>query len=257
MDLKYFIFSLGLLVASVFAGMALAQQDQSSPPMSLAPITASAGVGSEATIPVDDLVKRLRLSIFEVVAGDLMNCPDQQCLNQMQFFSALKCAANKCAQSDQGAGLDLCFGDFFGKYSTEQKGQISRDMCSVINSSNPDSRQVLLGHFKDINESLLVNIQASVQALNGSASACEAVIKDYVGRYGSHWTYEWYRSLSGCRIVAHERTRAEEENDFAAWFSVLRGTGQCSVIKNSEMRNACSAPGAASPLPPTQTYYGG
>ena len=84
-------------------------------------------------------------------------------------------------------------------------------------------------------------------ALKGSAESCENYIKSYVGAYGygSQWNYRWYRALSGCRILAHESTREQEEKDFYTWLGVVREAGApCPDIVNSELRNACSVPGA-------------
>lgn len=92
-------------------------------------------------------------------------------------------------------------------------------------------------------------------ALKGSAESCENYIKSYVGAYGygSQWNYRWYRALSGCRILAHESTREQEEKDFYTWLGVVREAGDpCSDIVNSELRNACSTPGARFLLPDGQ-----
>jgi hypothetical protein len=123
-------------------------------------------------------------------------------------------------------------------------------ICPFIKFHSAQTRKALVRVLSDPNatEDNVLEDGASLMAFR-SAKSCEDYIKNYVGPYGPQWKLRWYMAISGCRILAHERTRQEEEKDFSTWFGVVKGSGNCSDIINSEMRRACSAPGATSPIP--------
>ena len=259
---RSFIMIAGIIFLVAAAGFAQAQQNNaqgapSTPPMSLAPTSANQGGANASAQSIDAIVSRLNLATFEVASGDISSCTDEPCQMQVRFFNSVRCVLNSCSGSGQNVGLGTCFGKYFEKYSIQEKEQVSSDLCAMIKSPGSESRRVLLGHFNDLSEKLLVNIQAFTQAINGSAPACEQVIKEYMGAYGPQWSYIGYRDLAGCRITAHQRTRKQEEQDFATWIAVGRGLAKCSDISNVDMRDACNTPGAASPEPPRYTTYGG
>jgi hypothetical protein len=99
-----------------------------------------------------------------------------------------------------------------------------------------------------ITEDELVELEAYYLALNESAGSCQNHIKFHVGEFGPQWNYKWYRALSGCRLLSGESILELEESDFYTWFGVERNFN-CAAIDDSEMRNACNAPGATSPSP--------
>ncbi len=76
--------------------------------------------------------------------------------------------------------------------------------------------------------------------------SCENYIKSYVG---TQWSWKWYREVPGCRILARERTRAQEEKDFLIWLGVTKGVGECFDIVNKGMRRFCYDPNVVSPEP--------
>ena len=243
---------MGLSVLFFVAGsdgnMALGETQEAtgSPPMSMA-------LGS--AVPIESLVDQMYLKTYEA-AGDLSLCSeDKHCLKYAKVIKSWICAADACGAGKNNKPVD-CFKDIPKKSSTENLDQINSSFCYLIRSPGSEARRELMGRISvaDGTEHRLVEYGAYLLALKGSALSCENTIKSYVGPYGSKWSSDWYKALSGCRILAHETTRGQEEKDFYTWFGVVQGLNNCSGIINSDMRNACNASGAASPVP---VQYGG
>lgn len=245
-----------LLLASVFTSMAVAQQDANvnsqEKLLTVPAVDVNMPIVNQATDSNGSLVDMLELKMYEVAAGDLLTCVDggKYCLEHAESIKGLLCAANACNGTDNSTGPVDCFERIAQRYSVEKKEQFNSALCSLIKSPSAETRRVMLNYVpEEGTEDRLVEHGAYLMALKESALSCEDYIKNYVGGYGSQWNQKWYRALSGCRILAHESTREQEEKDFHTWFRVVQGVDNCSNILNSEMRDACSAPGAASPAP--------
>jgi hypothetical protein len=243
-----------LFFASAGGSLGLAQQEANNQDQQImTPVSGPSGsAGEEATDSRKLLVDRLNLKTFEAMLGDLSLCgEDNICLRQVEEVKSLVCVAGVCDGTNKSKKPVDCIKEISGKYSKEIEDQINSSMCSLIESPSHVTRQAFLGHFSDpdATEDELVEYGAYLLALKGSAGPCEDSIKNYVGTYLPQWNYQWYRALSGCRILAHETTRDLEEKGFYTWFGVVRGSGSCSDISISEMRDECNAPGAASPVP--------
>jgi hypothetical protein len=229
---------------SVGGSLGLAQQDANNTKPQGQPLMTLASDTREA------LVNKLHLNVYGVITGDVSSCAeDKECVRQMTDFKLLVCAANICDGTDKSKKPLDCFPKISGQYTQEALDQINSLACSVIVSPGVATRKALLKYMVHIEERSLVKSVAYLLAVKGSAMVCESYIKDYVGSYGPQWNSQWYRALSGCRILAGERTVSQEEKDFYTWFGVIQGLGSCSDIFNSDMRHACNAPGAASPVP--------
>ncbi|MBF0504819.1 MAG: hypothetical protein HQL14_06925 [Candidatus Omnitrophica bacterium] len=197
-------------------------------------------------------VDQLDLKTYEVVNGDLSLCQnDMICVKEAKGIKSWRCAQEVCAGTDTSKKPMDCFEGLGGGYTKDVQAQIEASLCSLIKSPSTITRQALLGHMSnpEIKEDILVKRGAYLLALKGDAGSCGHYIKDFVGAYGAQWNSDWYLALSGCRILAGERTRQQEEKDFYTWFGVIKGIGSCADIENGEMREACSAPEAASPVP--------
>jgi hypothetical protein len=116
-------------------------------------------------------------------------------------------------------------------------------ICNMVKSPGIETRQALVKATPEIHEAGMVEGIAYMYAFERNVTACQDEIKNYVGPYGPAWNVRWYRDMSGCRILTKTRTRKEEENDFSIWLG-----GNCSKIVNTEMRSACSTPGAPFPV---------
>ena len=195
----------------------------------------------------------LHLRTFEAATGDLSLCAgDKDCFKYAKEIKAWVCAADVCERKATSKKPLDCWVGGLREYSKEVIDQTNPLMCPALNSPSLETRRAVLSHLPrwDVEgEDTFVEYGAYLMALKGSAASCEDYIKNYVGAYGPQWKFKWYRMLSGCRILAHERTREQEEKDFYTWFRVVQGSGHCSDIVNSEMRKACNAPQAASPGP--------
>lgn len=194
-------------------------------------------------------VDRLHLNMYEAAAaGDLSLCGDDTiCLKHAKDIKSWICGAAVCDGTDTSKKPVDCFEGASDPESKEDRDQRNSSLCSLIKTPSSETRRNLLTHMGYLEyEDNFVESEAYLMALKGSAVSCESYIKDYVGPYGGpQWNYRWYRALSGCRILAHESTREQEEKDFYTWFGVLREVGDpCLDIVNSELRNACSTPGA-------------
>jgi hypothetical protein len=200
-------------------------------------------------------VDRLHLTNYEAAAGDLSLCRNNgDCLKDAVEIKSWICAASVCDGTDKNKKPLDCWGDRLHEYSKGLIDQMDPLMCSLLRSPGIETRRAIAIHLPawDVEgEDTMVEYVAYLMALKGAAGSCENYIKDYIGAYGPRWSFHWYKALSGCRILARERTRGQEEKDFYTWFGVVQGVGHCSDIVNSQMRQACSAPQAASPVPLT------
>ncbi|MBF0504794.1 MAG: hypothetical protein HQL14_06800 [Candidatus Omnitrophica bacterium] len=210
---------------------------------------------SAAKVPADPmkaLVDRLDLKMYEAAGGDLSMCRNGwQCLKGAKYIKSWLCAEDACNGTDKTKKGINCFEGVASKYSKAQQDEISVSFCALIESPNTATRQDFIDHLSNPNvtQDILVGATAFLMALKGYEDGCEHHIKDYVGAYGPQWSEKWYTALSGCRILAGVRARQQEEKDYYTWFGVINGVGSCSDIVDGGMREACSAPQAASPLP--------
>jgi hypothetical protein len=254
MSLRYCILVIGLFVllflSSAGGSVAVAQQgndDQGSaatPPMSMAP-------AANSSSKIATLVRQLNLKIYEAATGNLSLCGgDAFCIKYASLIQSWRCSSDVCDGTDKNKKLINCLGGDSAKYSEEEQSKLYSSGCSLIKSPGPGTRRSFSADFPDLgNENYLVEFGAYLLALKGSDTSCEDYIKSYVGPYGPKWNFEWYRAMSGCRILSNASTRELEEKYYYTWFGVLRGSGRCSDIYITEMRKACSAPGATSPVP--------
>ena len=191
------------------------------------------------------LVDQLRLSMYEAfVTGDLSLCQeDGKCLQRVKTLKSWVYAAGACDGADKSKQTIEGILPTVYKYPQEIKDQINALSCSLIKYPSSETRRKLLTYAPKINEAYWVEYGAYLLALKRSAGACEDYIKNYINADGYEFKYKWYRILSGCRILAGERTREQEEKDFYTWFGVAQGLSQCSDIINSQMREWCRAPG--------------
>lgn len=266
MDRKFFLNLISILIFTTFLIIsAQAQQNDDSkpkteiPPMSLLPDSKINNPLAKKAI--DSLVTDLELKSYEAILGNASLCRgDTICHQAVVLAKVFLCVANTCDGTDNSKEPTVCFktmpDNTLDQYSISQKSRIVELICSWVKSPEVKTRRAILPYFPDTNEDSWVKLAAFILAEKKSALVCENYIKNYVGDYGPKWNSKWYRELSGCRILSHERTRQEEEHDFYIWFKIVQdGVGNCSDIKNDQMRDACNAPGAASPIPAVQ--YGG
>ena len=187
--------------------------------------------------------------MFEAATGDLKLCEGQKdCLIDAKELRPWLCAQAVCEGTDKSKVPTACFGGTFKKFSQDDLGQINAAICPVIKSPGPDTRKAFLAHLPHTQEGNVVRFEAFLLAIKGSAESCKEAIRNFVGPYGPNWDYKWYKAISGCRILGHERTRAQEEKDFFIWSGVAQGYNKCSDISNVEMRDACYAPGSKPPI---------
>lgn len=221
-------------------------QDKAFPPFESVTDSAQA----ELIIPISILVEQLNLKLFDAANAELSVClGEAPCLYFAQQIKAWRCVSNVCEQGEEGMRPAACFADQFRSYSDEDQTKISQAICSIVKSPTKETRISLLDLVPDMSEHVLIENSAYLWAFKKNVDQCVAVIKDYVGEFGPNWNFRWYRSLSGCRILAQESTRVKEEKDYHKWLSIQRGEGQCSDIKNKTLREACEAPGSAYPKP--------
>ena len=242
-----------LFVVSAGGSLGLAQQDANNQeqPLMTPASSPSAPATEEPVDPRKLLVDRLHLRIYEAAAGDFSLCADDKyCSKEAKTIKSWRCAADVSNGTDKSKNPFDCFEGTADKYSKEDQAKIASSFRSLIGSPSAITRQAFLSYsLGAATEDFIVEQGAYYMVSKGSAESCENYIKDYVGAYGPQWKPDWYKALSGCRILAGKSTREQEEKDFYTWFGVVQGSGNCSDIVNSEMQKACNAPGAASPMP--------
>ena len=242
-------FFLVLCLITSGGNMAVAQQSNNNQgQLAMTPASVPSVVTASDADSRESFIKGLNLRVFEAAQGQIASCVgDEQCLKNANEIKAWLCAANACDVTDNSQSPMECFGGDLPDNSDTSKEQVNGLICSLIKSPSQDTRHAVIASFPS-NEDNLVKNGAFLLALKGSADLCEQYIKNYVGAYGPKWNNEWYVDLSGCRILAHESTREQEEKDFFNWYGVTKGLAKCSEIKNSEMRNECYVPGATATL---------
>ena len=163
----------------------------------------------------------------------------------------MRCAAAYCDGTDKSKSPLDCFHGFDQKYEQKDQDQINSSFCSMIESPTSLTRKALLSHLADphATEDEAVENVAYLLAITKSPQACKDHIKSFIGNYGSQWNYQWYRAMSGCRILGHQRTREQEEKDYYMWHEVSQGFGNCSSIPGDDIRKACNVPGVRFPSP--------
>ncbi len=192
-----------------------------------------------------------RLNAFEaMINDDLSICSDDEyCLEHTRYYKSVICVADLCEKNPEANMSFVCAPEFARQYTSKQQALINVALCSMLKSPSATARKKYLSLVKNEKEYEAVELIAYLMALRGSSENCINYIKEFVGPYGSSWNFSWYRALSGCRILAKERTRSEEENDFKVWLKATCGRASCTNIKNREMREACKTNEAASPTP--------
>jgi len=193
-------------------------------------------------------VNKLDLKTYEAAARDLSWCAgDKSCITMVKVMKAWLCAAKECDRKDKKEQPIACFMSFPHSQSGADLGKINTWICPYIKSPSTETRRALVSHMRTKEDKLVEN-EAYLLALNGSAVSCENYIKDYVGAYGHQWKIKWFGVMSGCRILARQSTLELEEEDYYTWFGVMLGSGHCSGILNSEMRRACNSLGTGSTM---------
>lgn len=237
-----------LLSTGIFSNVSLAQQ---APQMSLIQGDGQKNSFADYSKNLKNAyIDHLSFKTFEALAGGISICQsDEECLNGVKLFKSFLCASDVCNGADQGKEPTACFVGKFDSLSLDDRKKASDLICSWIKSPNPQNRQELTSIFHVKEKETVVEAEAYILALKGSTSSCENYIKSYIGPYGPKWNTDWYGALAKCRILGHERTRSQEEKDFMTWYGAVKGLNLCSDIVNPEMRNACSAKDAASPIP--------
>ena len=229
-------FVLSFLFISTASSLALAQQDSNN---QMTPAFVSSGSADQGAKEkkLEYFIFHLYLNMYEAANGGMSVCGgDEGCLKRAEIFQDLSCAAAVCDGSDRSKKMLDCFPMRQVKLTPVQ--QLEKDQyqlilndlnskgCDLINNPGTETRQKLGGSLPARVENKLVELGAYLLALKGSAESCEEYIKDYVGAYGPQWNYRWYRAMSGCRILAHQTTREEEEKDFYTWFADCDGIRQ-------------------------------
>ena len=251
MSLRSCFLVLGLVVPLLLAvcgGQSSAQQAAQNQGPVTSPPMSSADEANQPAPSKEYLISQLDLKLFVAALGDLTLCADDElCQKHAKRIRTWLCAAVACDGADKTKKPLDCFEGISDQFKNSQD-QMNALICPLLKTPNADTRKAFLSRLPDGDENDLVEKVAYVLALQGSASACENYIKDYVGPYGPQWKYRWYRAMSGCRMLSGDSTKELEEKNYTTWFGVVQGTGSCSDIYITEMRSACSAPGATSPV---------
>jgi hypothetical protein len=213
-----------------------AQGQAANPPMSMVP----EANGAADTRQV--LLDQIDVKMYEAALGDPSLCgDDDQCVTAVSRIRSWFCAADRCDGTDKSKEPVACFVEASHYYPVDVLLQLNSLICPLVKYPSSRARKAFLNIASKMDEDELVRLGALALAYKGSATACEQYIKDYVVPNSPQWNYKWYRVLSGCRIIAKQRTRKEEEKDYSEWLG-----GNCPNIADPEMRKACSASGASS-----------
>lgn len=258
MTFQFYVMIIRFLVLVLFfiviasGSIAIAQQNSENKDIAA---TSQMSLAGAADMPKDikkNHFELLQLYVFEAALGNWSSCTDHDgCLEDAKRIAAWLCASNVCDGKEKDKSVADCL-EISKQFTNEISDRIGAAYCFVIKSPSQLSRTQFLKYFHRNPHAIdegIVEYGAYLMAMKGAADSCENYIKSYVGEYGSQWAFRWYRRMSGCRILAKSRTRIQEEKDFDTWFNVVEGSNKCSDIVNVEMRKACSAPGAASPIP--------
>ncbi len=233
-----------LVISLMMVHQGLAQEDQQA--RAAAPTTPP--VNTMATIAANAAIKDSQLKARLVAGLDLKVLDDMGdavvCGNgsQCSYIARLQCIRHAC-EAVESKNPVACFNEFNGDM------KLGNDLlCKSLDSPSVGTIKALVSVIPDATEAESVRSIALILAIKGSATQCQEEVKKFVGPYGKKWNKEWFVTMSGCRILAKERTREEEEEDYATWIDVDAGKKACSEIINVEMFNACSAPGAIAPI---------
>ena len=222
-----FMAGAGGIATAARQGQVFVKED--APPMSMAKDT-----GPQLTN--ESFIKLLNLEVFEIaLKGDVSWCKnDKKCINGVTVIKNMSCIVDTCAE---GGSKDpsSCL-NFSG-----DKDQLNTLVCNLLRSPGPETKQAFLQVYpKQMDDTM--SGAAFYSALKGNSDDCQDQIKKYKGPYGSKWNFSWYGALSGCRILAGQRTREEEEKDLSVWFFDVKGDVQhCLRIEHLELRDACRA----------------
>lgn len=244
MNTKNFLlfFAFALLTLSM-TGLVAAQEDQQvkAAAPTTPPVNTMASIAANKVISVnqrkESLLKTLNLKRFDDI-DDEACAADENCV----VIKRVHCIASACEPTGN-KNPTACFKDFKGDARVRDEL-----ICKTAVSPDSQNRKELLAVLEDNNEGDLIPGVALIQAVKGNSATCQDLVKKFVGPYGNGWNKDWYVVMSGCRILAKERTIKEEDDDYATWADVDAGNKTCSEIINVEMFNACSAKGAASPF---------
>jgi len=219
------------MAAAQGAGQTFVQDDPT------AQIQAQLKNNTRSQFTKEAFIKLANLEAFEIaVKGDLSWCKnDKKCINRMMSITTFSCIADACAETGN-KDPSHCV-----ESSPEDKDQGNKMICNVISDPGPEARRAVMQVVPDASEDGLVEGAAYLSALKGNADSCQEQIKKYKGPYGAQWGLRWYSDLSGCRILAGQRTREEEEKDLGTWFESGGQVENCLAIENTEMRDACRA----------------
>jgi hypothetical protein len=196
---------------------------------------------------IKSVVDRLHLNAYEAAIGDLSLCGgDMACLEHAKDIKSWICLVAVCNGTDISKKPFACLEEILKQESPiEFEDQINEWICPAVESPSTETRKVFMDHVPVAGEDSLVEGGAYLMALKGSAVSCENYIKDYVSPYGEpQWNHQWYQALSGCRILARESTREQEEKDLYQWFNVLQQEGDpcLDIVGGGGLRSACSTP---------------
>lgn len=219
--------------------------------VSLACQTADAAVPrlSQDTSPkeIETLVNELYLKTYAAPSSQTSMCEkDQTCIDLTNRLKPWFCLGYVCAGKDSTKTPSGCFKDASAYYSVVDVSKTDKNICSLLKLLDDTTRQTLSGYISGVQEDDWVEYGAYVLALSQNAVSCQNSIRSYLGEDLFKWNYRWYRALSGCNILAGETSVAQEEAGYYIWYSIAENFN-CSMIKNSELRKACEAPGAGSP----------
>ena len=214
-----------LFNVSIVASYAVAQQDVNNKQQQImSPVSGPSGA--------EIFISNLNLKMYDgAAAKDASVCGNnEECAKEVKNMEYLICVVDACETTEKNTEPMGCAKEMFANYTQEEKGPINGTICSWMKYPNTETRQAFLKYLpKDIHEDDLVELEADSWALKGSSAPCEQHIKNYFGAYGPQWTQAWYRAMSGCRILAHERTREQEEQDFSAWYGVKGGSASARI----------------------------
>lgn len=227
---SYIVVTASLVFSLMVCGSVMAQGDQPATETQAAPSTESQAIQDSQVRAT--ILSKLNLAKFD--DADESSCAGN---SRCSLVARQKCVVNAC-NSTESKNPIKCFDE---KIEVDFK-LASELLCQAIESPTVENRKAFLEAFPNITpEANFVNNIAFAQAVKGNSAACQNVVKEFVGPYGQAWKLPWLVSLSGCRIIAKESTRVEEENDYLIWHSIPMKTATCDTIFNSEIKQACYA----------------
>lgn len=188
---------------------------------------------------IQTIVDHIGLKMYEAAKEDLSTCQDDEgCLQGAKEVKAAFCVAQTCPGKASDKKPAKCFDNSFGEFSDGMKDEINKSFCPAIETMDDKSLKLLRRYFPQKSERHLAEFQAYVLAVTESSESCQNYIKHFVGPFGSQWDYEWYRALSGCRILSGESSREKEENDFYRWIGTRRAY-KCDDIVDVDAKQGC------------------